>query len=57
MTAPAVCLPRRGWQVSVLVWSGGGDGSLVGGLIVVGLAAVVMEGDGTRDGVGGGGWC
>ena len=50
MTALLVASPE-GWQVSVPGWVDGGEGSMVGMVMVGG--GVVVGGDGD----GGGGWC
>lgn len=56
MTAPAVATSKT-WQVSVVGWPVGGEALVVGGVMVVGMGVVVVDGDGIADGVGGGGGC
>jgi len=56
VTALAVASPE-GWQVSVVGWPAGGDGLTVGGVMVVGMGVVVVDGDGMVDRFGGGGEC
>jgi hypothetical protein len=43
VTAPAVASSKT-WQVSVPGWAGGGEGWMVGGVMVVGLVVVGVVG-------------
>src|SRR5262249_29900511 len=46
LVSAALGLPPGGWQVSALVWAGGGEGWIAGEVVTVGVPAVVLDGDG-----------